>query len=165
MPMRLEGSCHCGGISFSCDSHAPQPYQRCYCTICRKTAGGGGYAVNLSAAAGTMTIEDPDGLRRVYRAELVDEAGQPFTSPGERSFCSRCASALWLWDPRWPELIHPFASAVDTPLSVPPENTHILLESKAPWVVPQTGPGDGCFDDYPAQSIEDWHRTRRLWID
>jgi len=37
MPMRLEGSCRCGAVKFSVDSHAPQPC--CYCTICRKTAG------------------------------------------------------------------------------------------------------------------------------
>ena len=38
MPMRLEGSCRCGAISFSVDSHTPYPYQRCYCSICRKSA-------------------------------------------------------------------------------------------------------------------------------
>jgi hypothetical protein len=27
MPMRLEGSCRCGAISFSVDSHTPYPYQ------------------------------------------------------------------------------------------------------------------------------------------
>jgi hypothetical protein len=26
MPMRLEGSCRCGAISFSVDSHTPYPY-------------------------------------------------------------------------------------------------------------------------------------------
>ena len=46
MPMRLEGSCRCGAISFSVGSHTPYPYQRCYCSICRKNAGGGGYAIN-----------------------------------------------------------------------------------------------------------------------
>ena len=165
MPVRLDGSCHCGAVRFSCDSHTPQPYQRCYCTVCRKTAGGGGYAVNIMAVASSMRVEDPDGARRVYRAEFVDAEGGPFTSSAERSFCSRCASALWLWDPRWPELIHPFASAVDSDLPVPPENAHILLESRAAWVVPQRGAADGCFDSYPAQSIEDWHRARGLWID
>lgn len=164
MAMVLVGSCHCGAVSFTCESCAPQPYQRCYCTVCRKTAGGGGYAVNLLADAATLKIVDDDNARRVYRAELADEDGRPFTSPAERSFCSRCASALWLWDPRWPELIHPFASAIDTPLPVPAESTHILLESKAPWVVPQIGPKDGRFDDYPVESIEEWHRARGLWV-
>ena len=165
MPVTLEGSCRCGAVRFSLESHTPQPYQRCYCTVCRKTAGGGGYAVNIMAVASSMGIEDADGARRVYRASLADGHGTPFTSPAERSFCSRCAAALWLWDPRWPELIHPFASAIDTALPVPPEGTHILLEAKAPWVVPQLGAADGCFDDYPAESIEDWHRARGLWVD
>ena len=165
MPVTLDGSCHCGAVRFSCESHTPQPYQRCYCSICRKTAGGGGYAVNIMAVASSMRIEDTDGMRRVYRAELADDDGQPVTSPGERSFCSRCGSPLWLWDPRWPELIHPLASAIDTHLPVPPESTHILLDSKASWVVPQQGPDDGRFDSYPAESIEDWHRARGLWVD
>lgn len=165
MPLTLSGSCHCGAVRFTCDSHAPQPYQRCYCSICRKTAGGGGYAINLSADAATMRIEDPENQRRVYRAKIAGHDGEPARSPGERSFCSRCGSPLWLWDPRWPELIHPLASAVDTPLPVPPESTHILLDSKASWVVPQVGLGDGCFDGYPEQSIEDWHRSRGLWVE
>ena len=30
MPIHLDGSCRCGAISFSVDSHTPYPYQRCY---------------------------------------------------------------------------------------------------------------------------------------
>ena len=105
------------------------------------------------------------GRGGVYRATFTDGEGEPFTSQAERSFCSRCGSALWLWDPRWPALIHPLASAIDTALPVPAESTHILLESKAPWVVPDVGPKDGCFADYPAESIEDWHKARGLWSD
>jgi hypothetical protein len=56
MPMRLEGSCRCGAISFSVDSHTPYPYQRCYCSICRKSAGGGGYAINIMGLADTLKL-------------------------------------------------------------------------------------------------------------
>ncbi len=59
MPITLNGSCRCGAVRFSCESHTPQPYQRCYCTICRKTAGGGGYAINLMGVAASLRIEDP----------------------------------------------------------------------------------------------------------
>jgi hypothetical protein len=51
--MLLEGSCHCGAVSFRVESETPYPYQACYCSICRKTAGGGGYAINLGADANT----------------------------------------------------------------------------------------------------------------
>ena len=54
--MLLEGSCHCGAVRFSVESPHPYPYQRCYCSICRKTAGGGGYAINLSGSAETLLV-------------------------------------------------------------------------------------------------------------
>ena len=49
-------------------------------------------------------------------------------------FCGLCGSCLWLWDPRWPELVHPFASAIDTALPQPLECVHMMLASKANWV-------------------------------
>ena len=61
--------------------------------------------------------------------------------------------------------MHPFASAIDTPLPVPESTVHILLADKAPWVVPQIGPKDRCFDGYPEESIEAWHRRQGLWVD
>ena len=165
MPMKLDGSCHCGAVRFTCESHTPQPYQRCYCTVCRKTAGSGGTVINIMAVAASMDVEDPGGAIAVYRAEFVGEDGVAFTSSAERRFCSRCASALWLWDPRWPDLIHPFASVIDTDLPVPAEQAHIMLDFKPAWLVPQIGPDDMCFDAYPAESIEAWHKARGLWID
>jgi hypothetical protein len=165
MPLTLEGSCRCGAVRFTCQSHTPQPYQRCYCSICRKTAGGGGYAINLGADAGTLKIEDPRKAIRVFNAEIRDDGGQCETSTGERSFCSRCATALWLFSPEWPELVHPFASAIDSELAVPPSRVHLMLRFKPSWVEVNQGPHDACFDLYPQQSLEDWHKQRHLWVD
>jgi hypothetical protein len=161
--MTLEGSCRCGAVRFRLQSHAPQPYQLCYCSICRKTAGGGGFAINLSAVADSLEVEGRAAIG-VYRAE-IDHGGHCETSTGERNFCTRCATALWLYDPTWPELVHPFASAIDTDLPVPPSRTHLMLRFKASWVEPDIRPGDLAFDDYPEQSIEDWHREKGLWLD
>jgi hypothetical protein len=163
MPMTLKGSCRCGAVKFSVESHTPQPYQLCYCTICRKTAGGGGFAINLGALNDTLKIEGKAALG-VYRAEIEDEKGHCETSSGERNFCTKCATALWLYDPNWPELVHPFASAIDSDLPVPPEKVHLMLRFKADWVVPDVGPKDQAFDLYPEQSIEDWHKSRGLWV-
>jgi hypothetical protein len=52
--MKLTGSCHCGAVKFSVESKTPYPYMRCYCSICRKTAGGGGYAINIMGDAATL---------------------------------------------------------------------------------------------------------------
>lgn len=160
MPLLLEGSCRCGIVQFSLQSHTPYPYQLCYCSICRKTAGGAGSAINIMGDAATLEIEGGDALG-VYRAEL--HAGRPST--GQRNFCTRCGSALWLYDPTWPDLVHPHASAIDTDLPVPPERVHMMVGSKAAWVVPEVGPHDAVFQAYPDQSIEDWHRQRGLWVE
>ena len=123
MPMRLEGSCHCGEVRFAVASHTPQPYQLCYCSICRKTAGGGGYAINswarrLARGARPATrwrSSMPRSRRWTTTASAVWRPARR-----QRHFCRHCASALWLFDPRWPDLVHPFASAIDSELPVPP---------------------------------------------
>ena len=163
MPVTLRGSCRCGAVSFSVESHTQFPYQLCYCSICRKTAGGGGYAINLMADASTLEVTGRESLG-VYQAEIADEDGRCERSEAQRHFCSRCASALWLFDPRWSELVHPFASAIDSDLPVPPSRVHLMLRYKPAWVEPRIGPDDQCFDEYPEQSIEEWHRSRSLWL-
>lgn len=165
MPQTLEGSCRCGAVRFSCDSHTPQPYQRCYCSICRKTAGGGGYAINLGADARTLRVTADRGAKRMFRAEILQDDGACRLSSAERHFCARCATAMWLFSPEWPELLHPFASAIDSALPAPPASVHLMLRFKPSWVEPQIGADDAVFDLYPEESIEAWHRKRGLWID
>jgi hypothetical protein len=162
MPVKLAGSCRCGKVHFAVDSHTPYPYQLCYCSICRKTAGGGGYAINLMGDAATLIVEGREALG-IYRAG-IERDGQCEISEGQRHFCTGCATALWLYDPSWPELVHPFASAIDSELPVPPERVHLMLRFKPGWVVPEIGPNDLSFEEYPEQSIEDWHKSRGLWI-
>ncbi|MGH8225112.1 MAG: GFA family protein [Gammaproteobacteria bacterium] len=159
--MRLEGSCHCKRVRFRLESDTPYPYMRCYCSICRKTAGSGGYAINLGGQAETLEVEGREHVG-VYRARLTDKSGEIIESPAERHFCRHCASALWAWDPRWPALIHPFASAIDTPLPTPPERVHIMLDSRANWCKPPEGVHERHFAEYPHESIADWHRRHGL---
>ena len=158
----LEGSCHCGAVRFSVFSRAASPYLRCYCSICRKTAGGGGYAINLSGEAATLKVTGEENVG-VYHAR--GPAGDPKgVSPGERRFCKLCGSALYVFDPRWPELVHPFASAIDTPLKPPPETVFIMLDSKAPWVkLPADAKRTYCYAEYPDDSLADWHRAHGLY--
>lgn len=68
----------------------------------------------------------------------------------------------WVWDPDWPELMHPFASVIDTPLPAPPERHHILLDSKPDWVpIPDAG-RDRHFADGPDESLMEWHERHDL---
>jgi hypothetical protein len=155
--MLLHGSCHCGAVRFRVESHHPYPFNLCYCSICRKTAGGGGFAINLGGEFATLEVDGEEHVS-VYRAQIEDpETGEFTESPGERRFCKLCGSALWVWDPRWPELVHPFASAIDTELPRPPERTHLMLDFKAPWVDVHSDPQDRLFPRYPDESIAEWH--------
>ena len=151
--MQLDGSCHCGAVRFTVESHEPVPFMRCYCSICRKTAGSGGFAINLGADHASLQVQGREHLQ-VYRA--LREDGRPST--GHRHFCALCGSALWLWDPTWPELVHPHAGAIDTPLPAPPAVTHMMLGSKPAWVGVHLQDQDQRFDEYPEESLADWHR-------
>ena len=154
--MLLKGSCHCRAVRFSVQSHQPVPFMRCYCSICRKTAGSGGFAINLGADHATLQVQGREHLS-VYRAKLRNGR----RSQGQRHFCKVCGSPLWLWDPRWPELVHPHAGAIDTPLPVPPKVTHMMLGSKPDWVAAQRKRGDAEFDEYPDSSLAQWHERHK----
>lgn len=155
--MLLRGSCACGLVGFALESHEPYPFNLCYCTLCRKTAGSGGYAINLKGDTSTLAVTGREHVR-VFRALIRNpEDAQAHRSPGRRHFCGACGTALWVWDPRWPEMVHPFAGVVDTPLPRPPERTHLMLDFKPDWVEPALGPRDRAHPRYPDESIRDWH--------
>lgn len=163
--MLLHGSCHCGAVKFSVESHTPYPYMRCYCSICRKTGGGGGYAVNIMGEAETLKVEGRENLQ-VYQATLTDDkTGEKKISEARRHFCKVCGSALWAFSPEWGEWVYPFASAIDTPLPKPPETLHIMLDFVAPWVEAPTGKNQPHFPRYPTEAIIDWHKRLGLYQD
>ena len=141
----LEGSCHCQAVRFTVESDGRTPYMKCYCSICCKTAGSTGPAINLSGDSATLTIDGE-------------------TSPTERCFCKHCGTALWVYDAHWPELIHPFAGIIDSELPPTPKTVHIMLHSAPSWVdVPPADARTIHFAGYPDLSIEDWHKQHDLW--
>lgn len=159
--MHLEGSCHCRAVTFRVEAGQPVPFNRCYCDVCRKTAGTGGYAVNLGADHATLQVEGANNLS-VYRARIERGEDGVELSPAERFFCKICGSALWLWDPRWPAQVHPHAGVIDTPLPVPPKHWHMMIDSAPNWVEPAVLAGDRVFHAYPDESLADWHAREGL---
>lgn len=156
--MHLDGSCACGAVRFSLESKEPYPYQRCYCSICRKAGGGGGYSINLGGDASTLKVEGKEHVR-VFRA-MVEQDGKRVQSKHERHFCKQCGSHLWAQHPDWPKLVHPVAGAIDTELPVPPSTTHMMAGSKASFVVVELKAGDALFAEYPDKSLAEWHKER-----
>lgn len=155
--MLLEGSCHCGAVRFSLQSRTPRPYMVCYCSICRKTGGGGGYAINIMGLADTLKVEGEAHLS-VYQVRGEDGS----LSDNRRHFCSKCGSALWVANPHHAESVYPFASAMDTPLPVPTERDHIMENYRPDWVAVAVPQGDAHFPEYPTVGIHDWHERRGL---
>jgi hypothetical protein len=78
-------------------------------------------------------------LYSVYQAVLNRGTPEEERASSERNFCKLCGSMLWLYDKQWydifhqsedlhssmfysrPDLIHPFASSVDSPDLAPPK--------------------------------------------
>lgn len=162
--MKLEGSCHCGAVSFSVISHTPHPYNHCYCSICRKTGGGTGAVVNIMGDAASLQIVGEENItiyrsgsnhREAYQADGKSGAG--------RHFCKHCGSNLWLLGADYPDWVYPFASVIDTPLPEAAARTHLMLAFKPDWVQVPTSQNDKHFEHYPDEGIEDWHRKRGLY--
>ena len=131
----FEGSCQCGKVRFRLRSAHPYPFNVCYCEICRKTAGAGGFRdqpqrrLRHARGRGPRTHHDlpREGSRRRIRRDAHRAAGNATS-------CSICGSMLWLWAPDWPELIHtvrirrrqrPLTGACRR------KRTHLMLGSKA----------------------------------
>ncbi|KAK2799679.1 hypothetical protein FQN51_006813 [Onygenales sp. PD_10] len=165
MPMKLEGSCQCGGVEFTLQSHTPIPYALCACSICRKVGGYMG-SVNLGGIAESLNITKGKELIKKYNA--IKNRGQPGKEESrcssERNFCSNCSAMLWLWDRQWPELIHPFASAIDTELPVPEEMVCVLADSKVAWARWPEGK-KVVYEGYPEESLEGYHRKNGGWVE
>jgi hypothetical protein len=71
---------------------------------------------------------------------------------------------LWLWDKTWPELIHPFASAIDTDLPVPEEMVCVKANSKPDWVRwPERK--KSVHEDFGENSIEEWHKKHGNFVE
>ncbi|MES2228507.1 MAG: IS110 family transposase [Pseudomonadota bacterium] len=95
--MHLDGSCHCGAVRFGLESASPVPCMHCHCSICRKTAGSGGFAINLGGDAATLKVRGRKHLG-VYHAVLREPGERSRRSHAGRHFCLKCGSPLLLSD-------------------------------------------------------------------
>ena len=161
--MKLEGSCHCGAVTFTVNSRTPYPYNHCYCSKCRKT-GGAGFGINIMGDADTLEVKGEDNIS-VYRSANNHKGAYEADGLGysRRHFCKICGSPLYTFNPQYDQWVYPFASAIDTPLPAAPARNHLMLAYKAPWVPVPDGADDAHFEHYPDKGIEDWHKARGLF--
>ncbi|KJA20165.1 hypothetical protein HYPSUDRAFT_142722 [Hypholoma sublateritium FD-334 SS-4] len=161
MPVELKGSCHCGSVRFSVESSTPVPYQLCLCSICRKVGGVGG-SINLGGHSKTLKVEGGENIS-IYKAVLNRDTPSEKVTSSQRNFCKKCSSMLWLYDDTWPDLIHPFASAIDSPeLDTPEIMTCIQLDSKPSYVQLPEGNKEK-YTQYGPDSLESWHKKHHVY--
>jgi len=113
--------------------------------------------INLAADARTLEVEGAEHVK-VYRA-VVERAGERKKSDHHRHFCGECGTHLWAHHSRWPDHLHPVASAIDSDLPPAPAHVHMMVGSKAGWVPLDAAADDPRFDGYPDMSIADWHEA------
>lgn len=116
--------------------------------------------INLGADARTLEVEGQEHVK-VYRA-MIERNGTREPSKHHRHFCGECGTHLWAHNSRWPDHLHPVASAIDTELPAAPSHVHMMLGSKASWVPVEGGPDDPRFDEYPELSLAAWHESHGL---
>ncbi len=155
--MKLEGSCQCGKVSFSCESDTPVPFMYCYCSICRKLCGSA-FGCNIMGKRETLKVRGKQFLK-LYHARVRNPGEKTRISRGERWFCSECGTHLYVLDDEWPDGVWPNVGAIDTELPEAPSNVHIMTRFKPKWApMPVRGPK---FPKYPKLSIAEWHE--RHW--
>ena len=158
--MKLEGSCACGDVMFVVESQTPYPYRYCYCKRCRKTQGGIGAQVSVLAVADTLVIQGREHIS-VFEIKSAPEPNAPATDISLH-FCKGCGSHLFMTQALWPDDVYLSASAVDTPLPIPPEIYHVNVGEAAAWINVPAGAGHIHFEELERESPIEWHRRHGL---
>ncbi|KIM60844.1 hypothetical protein SCLCIDRAFT_1182975 [Scleroderma citrinum Foug A] len=75
-----------------------------------------------------------------------------------------CSAMLWLYAESWPDLLHPFASVIDSPeLEDPGEMVITHADSKLDYVWLPKGPK--VYQQYSPGSIEEWHKKHGKFME
>lgn len=115
-----DGGCLCGRVTFRV-SGAFESFFLCHCSRCRKGSGSA-HAANLFSTS--ASIEWLSGEAEV-KTFVVPETRH------QRSFCTRCGSALPGTQANGVLLVVP-AGSLDSPVSIRP-NAHICVADSAEW--------------------------------
>ncbi len=75
-----------GGSILPLPVHAPVPYLRCCCSIWRKTAGSGGFAINLGANAASLKAPAGATFAPAHHARIEAGLGGGEGLPGDERF-------------------------------------------------------------------------------
>ena len=121
--MKVEGSCHCGQISFEAEID-PGAVSICHCTDCQ-TLTGSAYRVTVQAPAASFTLRT--GAPRIYIKTA--ESG----NKRAHAFCSNCGAPIYATDPLEPRVYGIRVGTLKQRAELPPRR-QIWYRSALPWV-------------------------------
>jgi hypothetical protein len=90
--MKVEGGCHCGGITFDAEVD-PAAVRICHCTDCQ-TLTGSAYRVNVQTPARSFVLRS--GTPKIYVKTAA--SGNKRAHP----FCPNCGTPTYATDPHEP---------------------------------------------------------------
>ena len=126
MSIKHQGSCLCGGISFSIQGPLA-PIQVCHCGQCRQ-AQGGPVATNIPVDATALQFSQGLDLLQQYES-----------SPGKiRAFCKVCGSPVYSKRESLPGVLRIRAGLLQEPIDTQLA-FHAFTGSKASWWPIQAG--------------------------
>ncbi|KJZ00857.1 MULTISPECIES: GFA family protein [Pseudoalteromonas] len=116
----MQGSCLCAQVRFEIKGEFSHFYL-CHCSHCRKDSGSA-HGANLFSNSATLTWLSGEPLVRHYQLPHSAHC---------KSFCSRCGSALPMYQQQGDILVVPAGSLDDDPnINV---TAHIFYADKARW--------------------------------
>ena len=131
-PMKVEGSCHCGQISFEAEVNRDS-VRICHCTDCQMLSGSA-YRVSVPADAASFILRS--GTPKIYIKTA--EAG----NKRAHAFCPDCGTQIYAADPHQPRAYSIRVGTLKQRAVLRP-GRQIWCRSALPWVtdirdVPQT---------------------------
>ena len=121
--MKVEGSCHCGQISFEAEID-PAAVRICHCTDCQ-TLSGSAYRVNVRAPAASFVLRSGTPKAYIKTAENGNKR--------VHAFCPNCGSPIYSADPHEPKTYGLRVGTLKQRGELPPTR-QIWYRSSQPWV-------------------------------
>jgi hypothetical protein len=121
--MKVEGSCHCGQISFEAEVE-PDAVRICHCTDCQ-TLSGSAYRVNVKAPTASFMLRSGTPKIYVKTAESGNKRAQ--------GFCANCGTQIYAVDLQHPRAYSIRVGVLKQRAELRPTR-QIWCRSRLPWV-------------------------------
>ena len=121
MESNIQGSCHCGDVSFQV-AGKPRVVLNCHCDDCKRR-NGGAFSTYMVVAESDLHISNSDRSLASYSVE----------GKGEKYFCTRCGTPIYNKNERYPGLYMVFYGAIKDQNQINPM-FNVYCESMAEWV-------------------------------